>query len=180
MPAMNAEVWVPAVPMRMGSMNNLAILLYDEGHYAEAEKSYREVLGIYETLDVELRVWGPEHPGTLDLMGNLAVAIGREGRFAEAEKLERETLKSQRRILGPESWDAALSKYRLGCILLFKGNRDQALSLIRESVDHGLPSSEVLEYIERNPDLASLHGDPRFAAIEADAKERAAAAQKPK
>ena len=141
MPAMNAEVWVPAVPMRMGSMNNLAILLYDEGHYAEAEKSYREVL---------------------------------------AEKLERETLKSQRRILGPESWDAALSKYRLGCILLFKGNRDQALSLIRESVDHGLPSSEVLEYIERNPDLASLHGDPRFAAIEADAKERAAAAQKPK
>src|SRR5580700_4956422 len=64
MPAMNAEVWVPAVPMRMGSMNNLAILLYDEGHYAEAEKSYREVLGIYETLDVELRVWGPEHPGT--------------------------------------------------------------------------------------------------------------------
>jgi hypothetical protein len=50
MPAMNAEVWVPAVPMRMGSMNNLAILLYDEGHHAEAEKSYREVLGIYRRI----------------------------------------------------------------------------------------------------------------------------------
>jgi len=33
--------------------------------------------------------------------------------------------------------------------------------------------------LDENPDLKSLHGDPRFAALVADAKERAAAAQKP-
>ena len=38
------------------SMNNLALVLDDEGHYAEAEKLDRE------TLDVMRRVLGPEHP----------------------------------------------------------------------------------------------------------------------
>jgi pentatricopeptide repeat protein len=60
-----------------------------------------------------------------------------------------------------------------------KGNRDEAFSLLREAVDHGLPPNADLG-IEKDPDLKSLHGDPRFAALVAHAQERAAAALKPK
>jgi hypothetical protein len=63
-------------------------------------------------------------------------------------------------------------------MLARKGNRDEALSLLREAVDHGLSPVADLA-IEKDPDLESLHGDPGFATLVADAKKRAAAAQKP-
>ena len=47
-------------------MNNLAMDLMEEGHYAEAEKLDRE------TLDIQRRVLGPEHPRHADSMNNLA------------------------------------------------------------------------------------------------------------
>jgi non-specific serine/threonine protein kinase/serine/threonine-protein kinase len=152
-------------------MTNLANVLKDEGHYAEAEKLYRE------TLDVERRVLGPEHPRTLWLMNNLANVLTDEGRYAEAEKLFRKTLDIRRRVLGPESPDAASSTYNLSCIAARQGRRDEALSLLREAVDHGLRPGADLG-MDTDPDLKSLHGDPRFAALVAHAKERAAAAQK--
>ena len=50
--------------------------------------------------------------------------------------------------------------------------------MLSQAVDHGLSPSVDLG-IDKDPDLKSLHGDPRFAALVAHAKERAAAAQKP-
>jgi hypothetical protein len=47
---------------------------------------------------------------------------------------------------------------------------------LREAVDHGLaPTFDLV--IEKDLLLKSLHGDPRFAARVAHAKERAAAAR---
>ena len=57
------------------------------------------------------------------------------------------------------------------------GKRDEALSLLREAIDHGIPPSLGLG-IESDSDLQSLHGDPRFDAVVAHAKEHAAAAAK--
>jgi hypothetical protein len=82
-----------------------------------------------------------------------------------------------RQVLGPENPEAALSTDNLACILALEGKRDEALSLLREAVDHGLPPYADL-YIGEDPDLQSLHGDPRFNALVAHAKERAAAAVK--
>jgi hypothetical protein len=45
-------------------------------------------------------------------------------------------------------------------------------------VDHGLPTSGDLA-IDKDPDLKTLHGNPRFATLVTHAKERAAAAQAP-
>jgi len=153
------------------SMGNLAEVLNQERRYAEAEKLGRE------TLDAQSRVLGAEHPDALTSVDNLANVLGSEGRYAEAEKLLRDNLAIRRRVLGPDHPDTAISTYSLGCLLARKGNADEALALLREAVDHTLTPKTDLA-IETNPDLKSLHGDPRFAALVAHAKERAAA-QKP-
>ena len=163
----------PEHPNILKSMNNLSRVLVAEGHYAEAEKLYRE------TLDIQRRVLGPEHPDSLRSMTNLGDLLDKEGRHAEAEKLFRETLDIQRRVLGPEHPDTATTVYNLGVIAAHRGNRTEALSLLRQALDHGLPPGDALD-MEKDPDVQSLHGDPRFDALVEHAKERAAASQKPK
>jgi eukaryotic-like serine/threonine-protein kinase len=163
----------PEHPDTLTSMLNLANALTEEGHYAEAEKLDREIL------DIDRRVLMPEHPDTLKSMGNLAVVLGYEGRYAEAEKLDRETLEIRRRVLLPDNRATAIAAYNLACVLGVEGHRTEAFSLLREAVDHGLRPGDDLA-IENDPDLKSLHGDPRFAALVAHAKERAASSRKPK
>src|ERR1700733_3643140 len=162
----------PEHPDTLKTLNNLAGVLRDEGRYAEEEDTERKVL------DVRRRLFGPEHPQTLITMNNLASTLENEKRYAEAEKLDRQVLEIQRRVLGPEHPDTAVTVYGLSCLAARQGHKDQALSLLRESVDHGLPPWGDLA-VDKDPDLKSLHDDPRFATIVADAKERAAATQKP-
>jgi serine/threonine protein kinase/tetratricopeptide (TPR) repeat protein len=161
----------PEQSQTLSSMGDLASILQDEGHYAEAEKLQRE------TLDIERRTLGPEHPGTLRSMSNLAHILSSEGRYEEAEKLQLETLEMQRRVVGPDNPETAASIYNLGCIAARRGQREKALPLLRESLDHGL-SPAIAVGIEKDPDLKSLHGDPRFSALVADARGHVAAAQK--
>jgi tetratricopeptide (TPR) repeat protein len=157
-------------PDTLRSATGLAGVLNDEGRYAEAAKMDSE------TLEIQRRVLGPEQRGTLISMDNLANDFSKEGRFAEAEKLERETMNVDRRVFGPEHPLTAISTYDMGCILARKGDRDGALSFVREAVDHGLQPALDLT-IEKDGDLESLRGDPRFPALVAHAKERAAAAR---
>ena len=154
-------------------MNNVAFTLEKERRNAEAEKIYRQAL------DIQRRVVGPEHPDTLLTMDNLNNTVAEQGRYAEAEKLCRETLDIRRRVLGSEHRDTATSKYELAGLLARQGRRGEALSVLREAVDHGLPSGTDL-YIDQEDDFKSLHGDPRFFALLAHAKERAAAGQESK
>jgi serine/threonine protein kinase len=163
----------PEHPSTLTSRTNLAVTLAAEGHYAEAERLQRE------TLDIQRRVLGPEHPDTLLTMNDLADSLIHQRRYAEGEKLQRETLGIQLRVLGPDSPDAAVSMYNLGGIAVLQGKRDKAFTLLGEAIDHGLRPEFDLR-IEQDPDLNSLHGDPRFATLVAHAKERAAAAQRPK
>jgi serine/threonine protein kinase/tetratricopeptide (TPR) repeat protein len=162
----------PEHPHTVLTINNLALTLSDQGRYAEAEKLQREVL------DIQRRVLGPEHPHTLLTINNLAGTLYNEGHHAEGEKMFREVLDIEHRVLGPEHPTTALSAYNLGTLEARQGRRDEAFSLLRQAVDHGLPAYGDLG-IEKDPDLKSLQGDPRFAALVADAKDRAAATQKP-
>lgn len=163
----------PDHPDTLASLNNLGLALSGQGHYAEAEQLYRQ------TLEIRRRVLGPEHPDTLRSMGNLASGLTDEGSYKEAGELLNQVQDIQRRILGPEHPDTAVSTYNLACVAAHLGRRDEALALLREAVDHGLPSSTALG-METDSDLKSLHGDARFAALVAHAKEVAASAQKPK
>jgi tetratricopeptide (TPR) repeat protein len=142
-----------------------------EERYAESEKMKRELL------EIERHVLGPEHPTTLVTISNLASTLEQEGRYAEAEKMQREVLDIERRVLGPEHPLTAISVYNLGGLAAHQGRTNESFSLLRQAVEHGLPAYADLG-IENDSDLQSLHSDPRFVALVADGKERAAAAQK--
>ncbi|MGB2591944.1 MAG: serine/threonine-protein kinase [Candidatus Acidiferrum sp.] len=161
----------PEHPVTLGSMSNLANALDNEGQYSEAEKLCRE------SLDIRRRVLGPEHPNTLESMGNLAATLTHEGQYDEAEKLDRDVLDIRQRTLGPDNRETAISRYALGTVAAARGQRDKAFSFLHEAVDHGLPGFALVG-MEKDPDLKALHGDPRFDALVAQAKERAAGAQK--
>jgi pentatricopeptide repeat protein len=96
------------------------------------------------------------------------------GRDEDAKKLLRQALDIEGRLLGPDQTETAETRYDLACILARDGQTDEALSLLRQAVDHGLPPRIDLN-IEKEPYFHSLGQDPRFAALVAHAKERAAA-----
>jgi eukaryotic-like serine/threonine-protein kinase len=163
-----SRVLGPEHPTTLDTITNLSVTLMHEGRYAEAERMERELLNI------ERRVLGPEHPDTLVTINGLAGTLEEQGRYAEAEKMERELLDIQRRVLGPEHPETAVSVYNLSCLAARQGRRNEALSLLREAVDHGAPAHIDLG-IEKDPDLKSLHGDPRFDALVAKAHQLATA-----
>ena len=105
------------------------------------------------------------------------VLVG-EGRYAEAEKSWQQLREVQRRVFGPDDVQAAVSTYNLACVAAHEGKRDEAFSLLREAIDHGVLPPSVDLGIENDSDLQSLHGDPRFDGLVAHAKKRAAAAAK--
>jgi hypothetical protein len=82
----------------------------------------------------------------------------REGDYAEAEKLIRRTIDLQRRVVGPDHWQTAESIYNLGCLAAVQGRRDQAISLLRDAVDHGFIPHYDVSLIEQDSDLKLLHG----------------------
>ena len=160
----------PEHPEILNSMNGLALTLKREGRYTETEELERE------TLELSRRILGPEHPHTLIHMSNLANTVADRGDYAEAERLDREVLRIQRQVLGPEHPYTAVSVYNLGCLAARRGKKDEALSLVREAVDHG-GAPALARQLEKDTDLNSLHSDPRFTALVAYAKQKAAAAQ---
>lgn len=160
-------------PDTIVSQNNLGSVLNSEGKYGEAEKLFQE------TLDTRRRVLGPEHPQTLLSMLNLADTLTKMGQYDEAEKMLEQTLEIQRRVLGPEHPYTAVTTYNLGSIAAHLGRRDDALTLLRSAVDHGLPVGVALG-MDKDTDLQSLHGNPRFDALVAYAGQRAASVRKQK
>src|ERR1022692_1542923 len=153
------------------TMGNLADVLTSEGHYPEAEQLMRK------TLETERRTLGPEHSDTLVTMGNLGMLLKREKRYAEAEGTFRQTLEGRRRAIGPGHPDTAAAAYELACVLALEGKRDESFANLRFAVEHPLPAETRLG-LEKDTDLKSLHGDARFDALVASARQPAAAVQK--
>lgn len=71
-------------------------------------------------------------------MEGLGYTLIRLGRYDEAEKVIRETLDIEGRALGVDHPETALSTYNLAVIALHKGKPDEALTVLRGAVDHGL------------------------------------------
>ena len=64
------------------SLNNLAELYRDQGHYAEAEPLFKRSLAIVE------KALGPEHPNVAQGLENYAALLRQTARADEAERME--------------------------------------------------------------------------------------------
>jgi tetratricopeptide (TPR) repeat protein len=73
-------------PSTLTSMNNLALVLSDQGKHEQAEEMHRQALGLRET------VLGKEHPSTLTSMNNLANVLRDQGKYEQAEEMHRQAL----------------------------------------------------------------------------------------
>ena len=72
----------PDHPSVAATLNNLALLYWAQGRYAEAEPLLKRALAIFE------KALGPEHPNVAQSLENYAVLLRKTGRGAEAEKME--------------------------------------------------------------------------------------------
>ncbi len=154
-------------PRTLATMNNLANDLIALGRYREGEQLIRQ------TVEIQRRTLGPEQPDTLVSIGTLATVIRKEGRYAEAEKVTRDSLVVERRVFGDSHPNCAWSIYNLAAIAVARHQTDQAFTLFHDALSHGLAPVVSLD-LESDPDLNSLHGDPRFDALVKEAKQHAA------
>ena len=145
------------------SMAGLADTLEREGSYAEAEKLRRE------TLDIQRRAFSPLNPDTLASLDAEAIDLSHMGRYSEAEKLFREAIRTAQEANLPKV--AADAWYGFACGAALAGHRDEALKYLGQAVDHGSPNADMAT----DNDLKSLHGDPRFEALVARARQHAVA-----
>ena len=167
--AIKQRILGPEHPDTIASMANLGATLTLEHKLAESEMLTREAL------EMSGRILGPDHDVTLNSATYLVNTLQLEGRYAEAEKLEAETRAIQQRVLGPDHPATAVSTFNLGCLEALQGHRERALSLLREAITHGLRPLQALAI--EGDELKSLRGDPRYEALVAEVKTRAALVQ---
>ncbi len=161
----------PQSPETSGAEVNLAAVLENEGKCTEAEKMGREAV------DANQKIFGQQHPGTINAINILSLALACNGHYDEAVKLAQEAFDAERRFPWSGNSKGLVSRYYLACIAAMRGRHDEALTLLRDSVDSGL-SPRLAMRMDKDPNLKSLAGEPRFQAIAEDAKTRATAAQK--
>jgi tetratricopeptide (TPR) repeat protein len=111
--------------------------------------------------------------------GNYANALAQLGQFAEAEDLQKDNLERLRRLYGAHDANTSDAAYNLACMYALQGRREEALASLEQSIQYGLLIREGL-HVSDDEDLKSLHGDPRFEALAAEAKTQAIEAQRKK
>ena len=116
-------------PDTLGSINNLAIVLYYKGDNAGAEALYRRCLAVQE------RTLGNEDPATLTSVNNLANVLDEKGDHAGAEALFRRSLDALERTLGAEHPTTLSSVNNLAVVLKAKGDYAGAEALYRRCLE---------------------------------------------
>jgi eukaryotic-like serine/threonine-protein kinase len=160
----------PDHPDTLNTMSDLAATISSEGRYAEAEKIERALL------ETRVRVGGPEAPETLQAKTSLSNMLTYQGHYDAAETLLSEAVETQRRLFGPDNPRTVKAVYNLACLKALMGKREEAFQFLKESVEHGMTPRRA-QHLEIDSDLKSLHSDPRFAALVAQAKNETAQAR---
>jgi tetratricopeptide (TPR) repeat protein len=125
---------------------------------------YSDAIALYEKISPGLL---HDDPPQVDSTGayldaiNLALALANSGEERRAETLLDRSLEFIRTIprLGLDGfWIADVH------IFAIQGKREKALAMLREAIDEGWRTLWWY-YLERDPNLDSLHGDPEFQAM---------------
>ena len=153
----------PEHPETAETMTQLARDLQSQGRYPEAEKLAREALGIQQ------RIGGPESLDARIAQDELALVFEEEGHYQDAERLYREAIRNATKTKAVSL--LASSWYGLACMSARAGRHDKAFEYLGNAVDNGYA---VPGWMTSDPDLKPLHGDPRFDALVAKARQTAA------
>ena len=110
------------------SLNNLALLYWNQGRYTEAEPLLLRSLAIRE------QHLGPEHLRTSESLNNLALLYWKQGRYTEAEPLYQRALTICEQQLGPEHHGVASCLNNLAQLYLVEGRYTEADPLFQRSL----------------------------------------------
>jgi serine/threonine protein kinase/Tfp pilus assembly protein PilF len=161
----------PANPETLESEIDLGAILEKDGHCPESEKLGRDAL------DAARTALGPSHPEVANAMYSVSLALACNGHFDEAQDMVQQAYKIVGGSSATDKSNDIITKYCLASIAAMQGRRDEALSLLRDSVIPGFPAPMSL-MLARDPNLKSLHGDPRFDSLVTKASSLFAATQK--
>ena len=154
----------PENPDLAWDLNSLAILARRRGDVGSSLALLRRSLAIQE------KALGPGHPEAIRTLLVLAVTTQYAGQAEEARLLGD---RAEQVLLAPaaaRNRRTAVDLYNLACLRAVQGSSEKALELLRQAVDDGF----VSPVLRNDPDLDSLRGDARFAAIVAEVEQRLA------
>ncbi|KAK4164715.1 phosphorylase superfamily [Cladorrhinum sp. PSN259] len=112
----------------LDSMNNLGLVLQNQGKYEEGEQIHRQALKLKE------EVLGREHPSTLDSIDNLGIMLRRQGKYKEAEQMHRQALSLYEKVVGREHLSTLKSMNNLGLVLESQGKYKEAEQIHRQEL----------------------------------------------
>ena len=98
-----AEDFGPDDPRLAKNMNNLALVYYAQGKYAEAELLFERSLALWK------KVMGRDHPDVATSLNNLAGLYDAQGKYAEAVPLHKLSLAMREKLFGRDHPDVAES-----------------------------------------------------------------------
>ena len=141
-------------------MMMLSVTMMKEGRYAEADKLQSQII------EIKTRVLGPTHTSTLQSMEMEALVLSREGHYADSEKMFRDVIETAGKTNQPAT--VAEAWYNFACAEAARGGPDEAFADLNHAIENGLISPGELS---ADPELKSLHDDPRFDSLVAKARE---------
>jgi len=112
----------------LDSASELAMLLYNDGRFTEAEALCQDLL------KSSRRAFGDRHERTATAANNLAMTLGAQGKFGEAEPLFREALEARVQLSGRDDLKTACTMYELGGVLFELGKITESETILRESL----------------------------------------------
>ena len=118
----------PRHPDTATSLNNLALIYFNQGLYVKAEPLFQRSLAI------RVKALGLAHPDTSTSLNKLASVYHRQGLYAKAEPFYRRSLDIREKVLGPEHPDTATSLNNLALLYQDQGLYAKAENLLRRSL----------------------------------------------
>jgi len=122
------QAYGPDDPTTAQSLNDLAMVLLEQGRYHDARAPFERALRIRE------EAHGPDHPDVMESLGNLSVLLSLSGDLSDARALAERHIQSSALVYGEESEEYAYSLAILGSIQQESGELDDAERLLVRSL----------------------------------------------
>lgn len=109
----------------LDSLNNLAAVLAEQGHFQEASQYFAR------SLRARIDLYGEEHAAVAQATNNLALVYHDLGRYDQAEPLYRRAVAMDRKLLGPDHRHTLIDESNLALLLADRGQYEEAEANLR-------------------------------------------------